>query len=173
MRPFRIREKKSKCGFQWSELMIIIMIYYGVTSTVLSLMLICLFNSPHSVSRYYYGPHFIDEEIERKVKQIAWGHTPIGARILISIWSTYCPSHPQNGLGWVGEMASQWQMCAAWLVSQDCPEGWCSPGIALMWLLLGIAVSTVDCCHVSVVGSEQSRSLWMRSWREPPSTCFT
>lgn len=76
-------------------------------------------------------------------------------------------------IGGGGQMVSHWQMSAVWLAYRGCPEGWCSPGVALMWLFWGIAVSTVDCWCVSVVVYEQSTGLLVRMWKEsPPPALF-
>lgn len=75
--------------------------------------------------RCCYDLHFIDEDIEKlsnlsEVIQDFKFH-------LVCLLSPVTPRVPWE---------SQWQVFAAWLVSQGCPEGWCSPGVALTGKLL-------------------------------------
>lgn len=75
--------------------MLIISLYYGMTRTVLSLSYVWLiWFSTFSESPFYRW------RIDRTVKQIAWGHTAVRARILNSIWLTVCPFHPW--MAWAG-----------------------------------------------------------------------
>ena len=96
--------------------MLIISLYYGMTSTVLSLSYVWLiWFSTFSESPFYRW------RIDRTVKQIAWGHTAVRARILNSIWLTVCPSHPW--MAWAG-----WER---WHLSGQCLlPGW-PPSIVL------------------------------------------